>query len=119
MAFILCDVIPSDALCLAHIVVSANEHAFRGLVPDQCLEFSEAESSANWQRTLSKGLPSDDFMLVAETPTNECVGYVWAGPNPKDRVFQAELKQINVLPEYQQQGLGRRLISDAGGKVVR
>lgn len=33
-------VLPTDAAALAHILVTANDHAFRGLIPDQCLTFS-------------------------------------------------------------------------------
>src|SRR5438552_3360153 len=99
MELILRDVIPSDAPSLAHIMCIANDHTFRGLVPDQCLEFSEAESTTNWQRFLAQGLLVDNLMLVAETPNKECVGYAWAGLNATDTVFQAELRQIMVLPE--------------------
>ncbi len=119
MEFGLRDVTPSDAHSLAHILCTANDHAFRGLVPDQCLEFSEAESSANWQRTFTEGLPIDDFMLVAETPTHECVGYVWAGPNTKDEIHQAELRQLMILPDYQRQGLGRRLVSAVAQRLLK
>jgi len=118
MDFVLRDVVPSDAPSLAHIVCTANEQAFRGLVPDACLEFSEAESTANWQRTFSQGLPNDDYMLIAETPVKACAGYVWAGPNTKDSVYQAELRQIMILPAYQRQGLGRRLVSAVAQRLL-
>ena len=57
-----------DAEALAHILVTANEAAFRGRIPDQCLAFTEAESAANWRRTLLEGLPPDDFLVIAELP---------------------------------------------------
>ncbi len=38
---------PLAPTALAHILVQANELAFRGLIPDPLLEFSEAESAAN------------------------------------------------------------------------
>ena len=118
MNFVLRHVLPSDAPSLAHIVCTANDHAFRGLVPDQCLEFTEAESTANWARFFSLGLPVEDFMLIAETPTHECIGYIWAGPNTKDTVYEAELRQINILPAYQGQGLGRFLVSNAAQRLT-
>jgi ribosomal protein S18 acetylase RimI-like enzyme len=118
MEIIVRDVVPSDAPCLAHIVCTANDRAFRGLVPDQCLEFSEAESTSNWERFFSQGLPADDFMLMAETSTDECLGYIWAGRNTKDTIYQAELRQINILPSYQGHGLGRRLVRDAAQRLT-
>jgi hypothetical protein len=58
-------VTPDDANALAHVLITANETAFRGLVPDQCLTFTEAESAANWRRFLAgEGLPDGDFAVV-------------------------------------------------------
>lgn len=113
------DVLPSDAPALAHIVCTANEYAFRGLVPDHCLEFSEAESATNWQRTLSAGLPDGDFMLMAVIPNGQVVGYAWAGVNDKDALFQAELRQLMVLPAYQRQGIGKQLVSHAAKRLLK
>ena len=112
------DVVPLDALSLAHVLITANDHTFRGLVPDQCLEFSEAESAANWQKFFSQGLPADEFMLVAETLAQECVGYAWARPNTKDNDYHAELRQLMVLPDYQGQGIGRHLVRDAAQRLL-
>lgn len=50
------DVVPDDADALAHILITAEEHTFRGLVPDACLQSTEAESAANWKRFLTRGL---------------------------------------------------------------
>ncbi|MBZ0299097.1 MAG: GNAT family N-acetyltransferase [Anaerolineae bacterium] len=99
-----------DADALAHVLVTAEEHAFRGLVPDQCLTFTEAESSANWQRFLTEGVPPEDHFIVAENPQEGVVGYAWGGPNTKDAVYHAELRQIAVLTAYQGRGIGRLLV---------
>lgn len=110
MAITLRDVVPSDADALAHVLITANDHAFRGRVPDVCLEFTEAESSANWRRFLEEGLPDNDFMVVALAATGTVVGYTWGGPNTKDALFGGELRQLAVLPAYQRQGVGRQLV---------
>jgi len=111
-------ILASDAPSLAHILVTANDHAFRGLVPNQCLELTEAESEANWRKFLSQGPPSDDFMLAAETPSQTAVGYVWAGPNTKDNLYQAELRQLMVLPDYQRQGIGRHILHVSAQRLL-
>jgi len=118
MELILRDIVPSDVPSLAHILVAANEHAFRGLVPDQCLEFSEAESAANWQRFLSQGLPEGDFMILATLPTGEAIGYTWGGPNTKEPDFAGEIRQVSVLPAYQGQGIGRQLICRLAKRLI-
>src|SRR4051812_14231130 len=110
MTIILRDMLPSDAPAPAHILIEANEHAFRGLIPDQCLEFTEDESAAIWQRTFLSGLPADDFMIAATLSTGEMIGYTWGGPNTKEPDFAGELRQVSVLPEYQGQGIGRQLV---------
>ena len=104
-------VFPSDAAALAHILVTANERAFRGIVPDQCLDFTEAQSAANWNRTLTAGLPPDDFFVLIERAGEPSIGYVWARPSDDAR-YRGELKHINILPAHQRQGIGRRLVRE-------
>ena len=111
------DLRPDDAALLAKFVVRANEHAFRGLVPDHLLEFSEAESAANWQRTLNEGLPDGDFMIIAETEAGEAVGYGWGGKYD-DPLYHGELRQINVLPGYQGHGIGRLLLCQVAQRLA-
>jgi ribosomal protein S18 acetylase RimI-like enzyme len=104
------EVVASDADALAHVLIAANEHAFRGRVPDVCLKFSEAESSANWRRTLEEGLPVGDFIVVAATAAGKVVGFAWGGANMKGTLYAGELRQLAVLPAYQRQGIGRQLV---------
>ena len=108
---------PSDAAALAHILVTANERAFRGIVPDQCLNFTEPQSAANWHRALTAGLPPDDFFVLIERADEPPVGYVWAGPSD-DAGFRGQLRQINILPAYQRQGIGRLLVREAAAHLV-
>lgn len=105
------DVTPDDAEALAHVLITANESAFRGLVPDQCLTFTEAESAANWRRFLGgEGLPESDNFVVAVVD-GEVIGYGWGGPYADDPVYRGELRQISVLPAYQGRGVGRKLVA--------
>lgn len=112
------DVTPDDAEALAHVLITAGESAFRGLVPDQCLTFTEAESAANWRRFLGgEGVPEADIFVVAVVD-GEVVGYVWGGPNDKDQVYGGELRQIQILPEYQGRGVGRKLVAYVAEKLA-
>jgi ribosomal protein S18 acetylase RimI-like enzyme len=108
----------SDADGLAHVLITANEHAFRGRVPDKCLEFAEAESATNWRRTLSEGLPDGDFLVVAQTRTGKIVGYTWGGPNTKEVVYSGEIRQLSVEPNYQRRGIGRKLVCHVAQRLA-
>src|SRR4051812_22158102 len=85
------DVQVGDAEALAHILITAGETAFRGRVPAQCLTFTEAESAANWRRTLAAGLPPGDVLVVAEPPGRMPIGYAWGGPHDDDPTYRGEL----------------------------
>jgi len=118
MDIVLRDIVPSDAPALAHILIEANEYAFRGLVPDQCLEFPEDESTVIWQRTFLEGLPAGDFMIAATIPTGEMIGYTWGGVNTKEPDYKGELRQISVLPAYQGQGIGKQLVCRLANRLL-
>lgn len=109
MAINIRDVRASDAPSLAHILVTANENAFRGLVPDKCLEFTEAESASNWQSFFERDFPENNVFLVAETRDNDVIGYAWGRPS-QGKDFEGELFQISVLPAFQGKGIGRLLL---------
>src|SRR5689334_18790269 len=96
-----------DAEALAHVLVSAQESAFRGIVPDQCLDFTEAQSAANWRRFFSEeGVPSgSDFMVIAETDDGDAIGYTWGRVKAES---SGEVYQLSVLPAYQKRGIGRQ-----------
>ena len=114
------DVTPADAAGLADVLVHANESAFRGRVPDVCLEFSEAESSANWQRFFADGgLPSGDFMIVSQASSGRVVGYTWGGLFPPDTNYRGEVRQLAVHPDYHRQGIGRRLVQMVAARLAR
>jgi GNAT superfamily N-acetyltransferase len=105
------NVTPADAEALGHILVTTNATTFRGIVPEQCLRFTEAESAANWRRSLAAGLPASDYFLVACDERGTPIGYAWGGtcvdPNQPPA---GELKQIMLLPTHQRRGLGRLLV---------
>lgn len=108
---------PSDAATLAHILITANEHTFRGIVPERCLDFTEAQSAANWRRSLTQEPPPEEIFDIIESAAGQCVGYVWAGPTDDAR-YRGELKQIMILPSHQRRGLGRLLMRHAAAHLA-
>jgi ribosomal protein S18 acetylase RimI-like enzyme len=100
-----------DADGLAHAIITATNHAFRGIVPERCLAFTEKESSENWRRTLNDGFRVGEFLCVAEERPGSVIGYVLGGPSRRDPVRLGEMKQLMVLPAKQRRGLGRLLVA--------
>lgn len=106
-----------DPETLAHILITAEQGAFRGIVPDQCLQFTEAESAANWRKFFSQeGVPSgSDFMVIAETTDGEAIGYVWGGVKDDG---DGIVRQLQVLPVYQGRGIGRQLVRHVAERLT-
>ena len=112
------DVRVDDAEALAHILITANDTAFRDRVPDRCLAFTEAESAANWRRTLAAGLSPGDCLVVAERAGGTPIGYAWGGLRDDDPAYRGELRQIALLPSEQGKGIGRRLVGHVAGRLA-
>ena len=110
----------ADATELADVIVDTNSAAFRGLVPDRCLESpTKAQSIANWQRFLGeRDRPDGRFLLVAEAMDGRVVGCVIGGPQANEPPYQAELYVLNILPAYQRQGLGQRLLARTAERLA-
>ncbi len=111
------EVTPNDAEALAHILITAGESAFRGIVPDICLQFTEAQSAANWKEFFREGFSRGDFMLIAETEAGAAVAYAWGGTRADDSLYPGELRQISVLPDYHRQGIGRLLVREVARRL--
>ncbi len=99
------DVAVGDAAALARILIAANDSAFRGLVPPRCLAFTEVESTSNWRKTLTAGLPPGDFLLVAESPLGVPIGYAWGGPSRTTRSTAASCARSVSGPQTSAAGL--------------
>jgi ribosomal protein S18 acetylase RimI-like enzyme len=111
MDLIIREAVAADADALAHAIITATNHAFRGVVPEKCLAFTETESAANWRRTFKDGLRAGEFLCVAEERPGQVIGYVLGGPSRNDPVHRGELIALMVLPSEQRRGIGRQLVS--------
>ena len=101
--------------------MSATQDAFRGRVPDQCLNWlTPEESAANWAKNFTSNdhLWPGDYLFVAETEY-EVIGLamlseITAEDNYEPWIasrYRHELLSLQVAPLWQRQGVGRRLVS--------
>ena len=101
-----------DAAGIAHVHASTWQTTYRGIVPDSYLDTIQVEEwRERWVRDLSTLAPNI-FVHVAENEENgKIVGFVYGGTTRyPDLPYQGELYAVYILKEYQQRGLGRRLV---------
>jgi GNAT superfamily N-acetyltransferase len=110
-----------DCPVLGKIIVSATQAAFRGRVPEQCLNWLTPEESAvNWAKnfTSDQSLGPGDYLFVAEA-AEEVIGLAMSAEITSEDHYEPwiasryghELLSLQVTPVWQRQGVGRRLVS--------
>jgi ribosomal protein S18 acetylase RimI-like enzyme len=113
-----------DAAAMARVLIESTRSAFGAFIPrERLLAFTPEESARNWARTL-RGLReaphSEECLLVAETAAGEVVGVAMGGPERAGHPrYVGEVKVLVVLPAYQRQGVGRRLVRAVVGHLVQ
>lgn len=118
-----------DCPALARVLIKTTQHAFRGRVPDHCLEWiTPEESAANWAKNFKteQSLNVGMYLFVAEAQSSGVVGFAILCPlEPKpahiqfiDQGYSYELRSLQVLPDWQKKGIGRQLISKVVEQVT-
>jgi len=113
---------------LAQVLIKATQHAFRGHVPDHCLDWiTLEESAANWAKNFKTEQSLNDgmYLFVAETKPSGVIGFAMLCPlEPKpahlqfiDQGYRHELRSLQILPTLQKIGIGRQLISKIAEQV--
>jgi GNAT superfamily N-acetyltransferase len=104
----------SDSVALGRILVTANQNAFQGRVPDRCLNsLTPDESAHNWAKSfVSKSKFDDcDKLFVAEVSC-QVVGLAMLSESQTQfEGYSHELNTLQVEPAWQLQGIGRKLIT--------
>ena len=109
-----------DRFALARIIIGATHSAFRGRVPDKCLNWLGAEeSAANWARTIEaiQDQPGE-YLFVAEIAGLDVVGLVLAGSSRAESIvdralterYPTELASLQLDPAWHRMGIGRELV---------
>jgi ribosomal protein S18 acetylase RimI-like enzyme len=99
--------VPSDAAAIAEVYVETWRAAYAGILPDHALvRMSVASQIRQWRSLLNAG----DAALVV-TDGADIVGFGGYGPNRERNLpYSGEVYTLYVSPDYQNQGLGRRLL---------
>jgi ribosomal protein S18 acetylase RimI-like enzyme len=100
---------PSDADGIARVYVETWRNTYAGVLPDHVLVgMSEARQRRAWENAI-RG--RREAVVVAEQD-GHIVGVGSAGPARKAGLgFPGEVYTLYVLPDYQNQGIGRRLMT--------
>ncbi len=107
-----------DAARLGRVHVETWRATYRGILPDEYLDaLSDIRQAAFWSRVL------DDHdrvggAHVAEDEDAGVVGFCDSGPERGGAPGWGEIMAIYILPEWQRQGLGRRLVGASGAHLT-
>ena len=111
---------PSDARAIGRVHVETWRATYAGILPDKVLIDMSADAKASqWRRMLLRP-PQGDTAIVAELPETGVVGFASCGRatgNPFG--IEGEIHTLYVLPDFQEQGLGRRLLCGALAALKR
>jgi len=102
---------PDDARGIAAVHVESWRSAYAGILPDRVMvQMSVEQKASAWRRQLEADKKSQG-VLVAETKDGGVAGFASCGGtvNPLDG-FDSEVYMLYVLPDWQEQGLGRGLL---------
>jgi GNAT superfamily N-acetyltransferase len=100
---------PSDSVQLARIYVDTWRATYAKLLPRDYLEQMRYDSTAlAMHRALLD--PRIDFLIAEEK--NQAVGYICGGvERTQDPIYSAEIYELYMLPAFQHQGTGSRLLA--------
>ena len=100
-----------DAGAIARVQALSWQATYRGMVPDEYLDAIDVDAWAERHRGHMLEDPEEFVSYVAEVD-EEIVGWALGGPNrDQTMIYSAELFTIYLLPGYERQGIGLRLMN--------
>ena len=99
---------PGDARGIARLDVETWRATYAGVLsPAYLVGLSERRREAGWRSVILRE-PRD--VRVAVDSVGAILGFGSCGPNRGDRFFAGEVFTLYVAPDWQNQGIGRRLL---------
>jgi GNAT superfamily N-acetyltransferase len=110
------DACREDAENIGRIHVETWRDCYAGLLPDRALVRMSADiEGGRWARCLDGG----ERVVVADTDEGQMVGFGSCGVSRNRALpFGGEVYTLYVLPDYQGQGIGRRLLNGLFGGLA-
>ena len=108
---------PSDAAAMGAVSVRAWQRAYRGLMPDDCLDGLTVDDRADmWINVLTGELDPKRSVFVAEDDDGRVVGFVAVGGEMDVAdATRGEVYALNVDPDRWGHGVGRALLAAGCG----
>ena len=107
-----------DAARLGRVHVETWRATYRGLLPDEYLDaLSDIRQAAFWSRVLAD-LERAGGAFVAEDADAGVVGFCDCGPERGGAPGWGEIMAVYIFPDWQRQGLGRRLIEASAAHLT-
>ena len=102
-----------DAFAMAKVRVSTWRATYQGIVSDDFLASLSVENvTERWTKAFWDEQHPGVGVFVAEGEHDEIVGIAICGPEQThDAIYQSEIYILYVLPAYQDQGIGRKLVT--------
>jgi ribosomal protein S18 acetylase RimI-like enzyme len=105
---------PADARMIGRVHVETWRATYAGIVPDRVLvEMSADGKAAQWRRLLLRP-QLGEAVLVADLPQIGVVGFASCGRADETALgLDGEIHTLYVHPDWQERGIGRRLLCTA------
>ncbi|MEM8830863.1 MAG: GNAT family N-acetyltransferase [Cyanobacteria bacterium P01_G01_bin.19] len=109
------EAIKQDISAIAKVHVDTWRTTYKGIFSDEFLDnMSYQKREQGWHRVFREAL-HNNFTYVAENDSRQIIGFANAGSEREDNpVYKGELYAIYILENFQQLGIGKKLV----GKVV-
>lgn len=104
--------VPGDARDIARVHVETWRSAYAGILPDRVIvQMSVDEKAAAW-RQLVQRQDTIETVIVAEMDDGSIVGFASCGAAGPEAMhdYDGEIHTLYVLPDWQEQGIGRALL---------
>ncbi|MEM7758328.1 MAG: GNAT family N-acetyltransferase [Cyanobacteria bacterium P01_A01_bin.40] len=101
-----------DISAISKVHVDTSRTTYRGIFSDEYLDnMSYQKRERAWHQVFEETLKNNNFTYVAENNSHQIIGFANAGLEREgDSLYLGELYAIYILENFQQQGIGEKLV---------
>jgi ribosomal protein S18 acetylase RimI-like enzyme len=110
-----------DLLAMATVRVKTWRATYKGILSNAFLEkLSYRNVADHWKKIFWQASEPGVGLFVAENERDEIIGIAICGPEQnRDAEYRGEIYVLYVLPEHQNQGIGKALVSACVRHLIR